>query len=594
MRPTTDLLKRDFVFTQQGPLTPEEFLQHCNRRGLGHPDLWSQLEALHRAKVFFPMYRFEKNVELVIEAYRQPDPPSLMIEVALGTLNTLDAFLAGEEQIGRLYDPRNEPFRPWRKFERRFEHGTVRTSEFLYSPYQILLVSQLGLLFRKLGKRHKVYMSLRKWLKRPLYDLNYSLKLRAQKRVRSRVVRRIKENEELIIILTALEAKYRPKVTGRLTGCSFEEWVQYDRQSGPVEILEWLGWDAEHVLKTADSLLTTANSIDPLEHWIELVRLTRFDKWNELSGKALLAMDHRIAAEMLLLFYEDLVEADAAPPLGPVPLWGYAPRRTRLKTDRSELDAVLTSFGISPHPSVVLVLEGGTEVLMMRRVMELLNVPMRRSYIELFTIGGVKKNLALLASYIATPQLGEPVGKGWMLERPPTHLFLVLDPDRPLQGAAERGAERKAWVDQIYNGLPPERRTDSVRRDVDWLVKFETWDDQGQTFEFANFTDEEITDAILMVYQGTSKIPKERLLTQVQAERANPKRKNIAKVWETWSEPRPDKTSVAEALWPALEKKIRDAASRDAIKDIPIARIVQEVHHIAARSHRYDVMAGGD
>ena len=562
MKPTTDLLECDLVFTQQGPLTPEEFLQQCNRRGLRSPDLWSQLEALHRAKAFFPMYRFEKNVELIVEAYRQPDPPSLMIEVALGTLNTLSAFLAGEKQIGHLYNPRSERFRPWRKFDRKFRAGTVRTSEFLYSPYQLLLVPQLRFLFRKLGRRHRMYMRLRKWLKRPLKDLNYSLKLRTHKRSRARVLKDIKENDELIIILTALEAKYRPKATGRLTGCSLKEWAQYDRQAGPVEILNWLGWDAERVLKTAEFLLTTANSIDPLEGWNELVRLIRFDKWNELSGDALLAMDHRIAAEILLLFYEDLVEADAAPPLKPLPLWGFAPRHTRLRTDRSEIDAVLTSFGISPHPSVVLVLEGGTEVLMVRRVMELMSVPLRRSYIELFIIGGVKKNLALLASYIVTPQLGQPVGEGWMLERPPTHLFLVLDPDRPLQGAAERAAERKTWVDQIYKGLPAENRTDSMRRDIDWLVRFETWDDQAQTFEFANFTDEEIADAILKVYQGTSKIPRERLIAQVHAERANPKRKNIEKLWGPWNEPWPDKISVAEALWPTLEIKIRDAVSR--------------------------------
>lgn len=593
MRLTTDLLDRELVFTQQGPLTPEEFLQQCKRRGLHYPDLWSQLEALHRAGVFFPMYRFEKNVEAVVEAYNQPDPPSLMIEVALGTLNTLSAYLRGNRQIGRLYDPRCERFRPWRQFERKFEVAPVRASEFLYSPYQMLMAQQLRSLLRHLGARHKIRMRLRRWLKRPLDDFNYSLKLRMDKRRLGGILRDIKEGEDLIIVLTALEAKYRPKVTGRLSGCRPKEWYEFDRKSNPVEILDWLGWDSKRVLKAAEALLSTADGIDPLERWNDLVRLARFDKWKELGGDALLAMDYRIAAEMMLLFYEDLVEAKVAPPLDEIPEWGYAPRRNRLKTDRSELDSVLTDFALSPHPSVVLVLEGGTDLLMVRRVMGLLDIPIRRSLIELFTIGGVKKNLALLASYIATPQLGQPVGKGWMLTRPPTHFFLVLDPDRPLQGGEERKAERNRWVDQIFNALPAEHKTVAVRRDIDWLVRFEIWDDREQPLEFANFTDEEIADAILKVYQGDSNVPRERLLNQVKAERANPKRKNIEKIWESWREPRPDKMSVAEALWPALESKIREAMSRDAVDEVPIARLVKEAYILAAGAHRYDVMTGG-
>jgi hypothetical protein len=79
-------------------------------------------------------------------------------------------------------------------------------------------------------------------------------------------------------------------------------------------MLSWLGWQPEQLKTAAYQLLSHASSIDPQQRWHRLVRLVEPEHWGELRGLALAANDHRVAAELLLLFYEDLMELGAAPP----------------------------------------------------------------------------------------------------------------------------------------------------------------------------------------------------------------------------------------------------------------------------------------
>ncbi|HXG65530.1 MAG TPA: hypothetical protein VNO70_10510, partial [Blastocatellia bacterium] len=198
---------------------------------------------------------------------------------------------------------------------------------------------------------------------------------------------------------------------------------------------------------------------DPLNDWYELVRLCRPDKWQKLRGDALVAMDHRIAAEILLRFYEDLEAGNAAPPLEPVPKKFFAPRRRRLNADPQELDRVLMDFGISPQPSLFLVLEGETERLLVPRAMEVLGIPRHRSFIQIFKGQGVDTDFGLLASHISVPELGEPVGDGHLLNRPPTHFMVAVDAEKSFLTAEMCEEERVKWATRIFEEVPSEYRT---------------------------------------------------------------------------------------------------------------------------------------
>ncbi len=123
------------------------------------------------------------------------------------------------------------------------------------------------------------------------------------------------------------------------------------------------------------------------------MRLVHPSHWNRLEGDSLVAIDYRIAAELFLLFYEDLAKAGAAKPLDLGNARDEHTQRHRLRTDRTELDATLTRFGLSPHRAVVVILEGKTEQTIAPLVLDRLYKPWWRNHVRLFDVQGVNQNL---------------------------------------------------------------------------------------------------------------------------------------------------------------------------------------------------------
>jgi hypothetical protein len=64
--------------------------------------------------------------------------------------------------------------------------------------------------------------------------------------------------------------------------------------------LDPFGLAPESLASTAEALLRRASSRDPLGKWYDLIRLATPATWSGLRGDTLLAMDYRIAAEILL------------------------------------------------------------------------------------------------------------------------------------------------------------------------------------------------------------------------------------------------------------------------------------------------------
>ena len=97
--------------------------------------------------------------------------------------------------------------------------------------------------------------------------------------------------------------------------------------------------------------------------WSQLMRRAPAKARKRLKDAALQALDLRIAAEILLLFYQDLAERNQAEPLPDVAKsMARHPLHERLSYRPKTLDENLVSLGISPHPRVVLALEGETEM----------------------------------------------------------------------------------------------------------------------------------------------------------------------------------------------------------------------------------------
>jgi hypothetical protein len=398
-------------------------------------------------------------------------------------------------------------------------------------------------------------------------------------------------DEPLLVLLTSLEEFYLPEVlrTVRLQPGGDEEREKFEAQFDAVELRAWLDVDPDEVRKTAENLLFFAGGVDPLRDWVDLVRLVHPSRWSKLQGDALVALDYRISAEMLLRFYEDLARAGVAEPLGePSGRIREPLHHDRLKPERTALDGVLSDFGLSPHPGVVLVLEGDTEMVLVPRVMAELGIPQRPSFVRLFGAGGVNrhKQLELLAVYVATPSFGRQLQQAVLLDAPPTHFLVVFDPDQGFDTPERRERHRKKWVKQIVARLPAEFQTPATEEQVDRMVLADTWDGT-QVFEYANFTDGEIARAVNALYGRRGGRGRPVSAPMVRALRP---RKDVAELWRDWSLRKPSKVELAEALWPALRRRIHRKAGQDRVEEVPIARVVLEASRTAYRASRARAM----
>ena len=577
-----DPLDYSFVFTQRPLLTPEEFIKECEFRGItffmGELGL-AQLEALHRASVLVPFYRIAKDLHEARRVAREEDSS---LESVLRRFRIKDR-LPDHRAERTLFHPADQPFRPWRTFRRSSETGSVWTSIFLYSPYQLLAIPVL--------KEHMGCLHLRRH-KGQLSDATFRF---IEPNVFVSSKQQLTAIHELVPILSVLDPLFLPRIPDRtfvhLRSLSWNDWNHWVQAFDPIAFLQRIGWQPNRLLYEADRLLTIAHNIDPILAWQDVIRLGGYDKVSMLRKDALIAYDYRLAAELLLRLYESLVDVGAATPLSsPQGKYSHS-QRERLSTDRKELDQVLTDFGISPYPSLVLALEGDTEMVIMPKIMASLGIPLSPSFIRLFNYGGVDKSFDLLVQYIVTPFLGNAI-KGHSnqtlvpIHRPPTRFLLIVDSEGKFKTEQERTKWRKKRLGEVYSTLPREYHTDEVKKQLEDLVGIESWD-CDHCFEFANFTDQELADALDV---PVAKI--ERLRSEGKF--------NKNEIKNLWNELReinyplssldpPTKPDLAERLWPVLEAKINTARQMGTAQNIPAFRIAEQAWELAASTRRGQV-----
>jgi hypothetical protein len=217
-------------------------------------------------------------------------------------------------------------------------------------------------------------------------------------------------------------------------------------------------------------------------------------------------MDFRVAAEILLKYYDRLVAAGRAKPLPePQPRFGGA-FDDRLKPRRA-LDSLLTEFGLSPHPRFVVVVEGPTEGRIFPRVMETLGVEVSRDTIWIEDAEGVDRDISSLLAHYA-PALDEPREDRYaQFQRPPTRFLIVFDAEGKVATPALREERRQVWIDRIARAMPQQFQTPIVREQLERFVYITTWKRSGESFEFAHFTDLQLATTIHALDTRTKKKP---------------------------------------------------------------------------------------
>jgi hypothetical protein len=556
LRTPADLLELEYVFGQRGLLTVEEFQKEAERRGVqlqvGH------LEALHGSGQLVPMFRIQLRGREIVDG-GQPDT----------SLQGLNRF----HREGRLHVAAEEPFRSWSKGRIKVADRSFWLDAYLYSPWQLLQLWEATKLLPTMRRAGKGAFGQRFQVTEPTWST-------------------VPVSTAMLIALSALEPVYYPTIVGNLhySGASvrpgdwFDRYAKWIDDRKPGQLLAWLHLTADDIEKLGDTLIIRAHFFDPIKDWVGLVRLMAPEKWEKATGDVRLALDHRIASEVLFRLRDELALDGSAPPLPAPPAFAWTPQHERFNHPAEQLDAVLTDFGISPHPSLVVALEGHVEMIMVTNSMEHLHVPRRRNYIELVDVGGVDKNYGLLGGYVAAPELGKTLSADMvLLNRPVTRFMVVTDPEKKLRTQTGRDEKKRQIIDSMMGRLASGYRTPQVRTQLETMVVVETWNGTD-SFEFAHFTDQEIVDGIKAAYELSGRPDPAVPIADVAALRRS--QGNLRVILKRLPAPVIGKDKLAEAMWATLRSRLDQHLQAGTLDQVPIARVLRRAVDLATMSLR--------
>lgn len=536
-----------WAFTQQSPLSTSEFCREAEKRRVALRE--EQLPDLWRVGALAPF------VEIRSKPLHPGSPPKLGEPLFPGSWHLGELRRAVES--GRLADPVQLGFRPQLRFHRPAAPNPKRSwwNGLLYSRWQLLGLYDLRSL-----------LSEGKWKRIPNASLG-TWRLRTLSLWETQIAER---SRQLAALLVALEARYLPVLErGRLhiRNATSEQWETFAQHFDPAAVLARLNRDPADLLRSADDLLRDARRSDPLGHnWSELICRAPRRSWDDLSGDALVAIDQRIAAEILLLCYEDLAARGMVAPLTERKDLFHT-ERERISHRPRQLDTNLSSLGLSPHPGVILVVEGETEEVFVPLVRDHIRIPGQAEVIQSVVLRGIRRDLTKLAAFASAPLLGEKLphsqGDAWATVKPPTRLMVVVDPDAPYDSPRNVEVQRRLIVEEII-AVVRAQGVEPNPDDVDSLVSVKTWSES--CFEFAHFTDDELAEALLKVHHQCGGWDRARLVAALRAQRDHGC--DINNVWKNWWPPAPSKKALAGELWPVLRSKL-DAAASDPTADLP-------------------------
>ncbi len=574
-----DVAMMPWAMTQNEPLDVEEFIREAQKRG--YQLRAATLRELYRHRLLLPF------IQITRRPVREPAKPA-KAESPFGGTHLIDLRLARD--TGRLRDLAAIPYQPRVSFEpaKSTWPASPLWTGLLYSPYQLLALPELDAILARqtCHKRGERIIARMPKPSQPLLD-------------------RMERFRKMVIALTAVEARYLPNLDPefiRLTNVpDVADWADYRAGFDPVQTQAWLSYPPEQIRHDAEfRLLTRAHHRDPVgDDWSQLMRRAPAKSRKHLKDAALIAMDDRIAAEILLRFYEDLAlrrQAEPLPDLSGALYWH--PLRDRLSNREDTLDEALTDLGISPHPRVVLALEGETEVYHAPLVWRTLGYSSAPELIRVLKLGGVGQNLQKVAALNVAPLIGKqlpaPGATAWTAIRPLAHLLMAVDPDKPFNTPENTEKERTKLLDEIKDVL----KTQGVERpnpdELEHLVEIRVWD--APCYEFAHFTDEELADGITAAHKTVNGWTRDELIAALNHWRNEGK--DIKNVWyrggptvqpNRWTgkwEYQVSKVKLAEALWPILLRKIQLAMVTDDAPVPPIMQVINDAYHLA-QQRRY-------
>ncbi len=297
-----DVIGWPHILIQRKLLDASDFERAARDRGVSlHSE---DLERLHRARILIPIYTVRRpqwDINRRVASRRWSELQGERV----WTVPKDGPDLEADHEHGLVRDGISVRFRPYASDRVQTEMGVIRRREHVYSHYQLL---QLPLVSRAIPLLRIRPDKLTKWQR---IDFKY---------LRSGAL----NNRDLVPLLTALEPRYVPGILGHRKSSLSEPDGGHERYIAAFDapgVLAALGWAPEALYETATSLVYDAASHDPLDDWLALVRQVHPDRWDRLKGDARLAVDLRVAAEMIFRFLEHLQQRSTTRRFGRKGAW---------------------------------------------------------------------------------------------------------------------------------------------------------------------------------------------------------------------------------------------------------------------------------
>ncbi|MDP1720764.1 MAG: hypothetical protein Q8L08_07205 [Candidatus Nanopelagicaceae bacterium] len=551
------LLRIPHCFSQAGLLNTEEFLKEAKLRGF-EVDL-DQLQSLYHHRLLIPMYRVG-------------DTESLKRQIAVnaaGGMNTHGRTIDAAQR-GTIHDCAEEgwsassPFqKPAEVTERNWWNG------FVYSSWQL---PDLNFALQRL-------ILLGQGEEPSTFEIDFSL--RGRKRA---------------IALSALSTHFLPEILGTLTlttGDQDEEVWSFRSSVQVSDLLVLSGFEPKQLSADATWLLGNAGSRDPMSSWWPLIRHSRGQGWEKLGGVTRDCVWQRVAAEVLLRAHEELASDDLIGALPDLNLskWRNSlhDRVTPRESNTKPLEFELAEYNLSPHPRVLLLVEGQTEMIQIPRLLAQFGLD-ESNRVRVQNCHSSEINPQLISRYAITPRLGPKYGEV-QLVAPPTALVIAMDPEGRWSTSKKRKAERRSLQSAIreevewqYRALA-ETGSDShlgtiKQEDLDFLVTIFVWGDDK--YELANFTDDELFWALTVLAEGKTGArtgsPSWESEVRSALKKARAKHYDIGVTFKQLRI-REDKVGFSEILWPLLLEKLEKELSTGEILT-PVVQLVQKVREL--------------
>lgn len=484
----------DLFKQASGLMTIDRFVEACKERGLNVFE--EELEYYEQRGLLYPLLRIPRLVQWH-DAQGHPVDIGEGDTLSPGAFRRYHSYLTDGENLrelreeGLLIRASAETYQPWSEYRDTEANYQLRIDTY-YVLYQILQVHWI-----------KQHVTVEETYRRSERDSDDIVKVANVLSDRfpsgDYAPRSMADLDELVALLLVIQNRYRPGASGILSGYrNQQDYQRYEDAFSPEAAWAIVPIPLEELRTMRWLLCHRAREIDPLENWHDLVGFVgAFKRW-KLRGTALLAQELYTIIEMLSRFLSDLAEQRGLTEQEysclsnenyEMQMYG---RRVNHR-DFDILEQILTDYDLNPRPKVLFIVEGETEAAAIPIICEAMQLRLATFGIELHNIAGADKHLEVLTRYAAPPRLSVAIEPGVYAAVRQTRVYALFDRENRWRRDEKLEAFLADWRATITNLLPDDLSDEAKEQIAGRSVTVERW---SQCFEFDNFTDDDLAEAI--------------------------------------------------------------------------------------------------